>query len=220
MYYPKSQIKTNLYTNGDEYVIELTQSPYTGYYYLISTGRAFTGRTPDDRPNQELIKVEPVIKDEGDFLTVIRPSITTIFSSHNPGAIDAVTSLDYNAAINYAQLKNINIYNPPVKLLPYYNPTLPTSQNYQIGEFQRYFCKKTNEILYIEINKEQFDKLVAKDPQIEFSLYQPFTITWVLTGDKEQVARTNKNIVDLAMIKQKLPRLADYLRFDYTKYYQ
>jgi hypothetical protein len=52
MYYPKSQIKTNLYTNGDEYVIELTKSPYSGYYYLTSTGIAYTGKTPDDRPNQ------------------------------------------------------------------------------------------------------------------------------------------------------------------------
>ena len=60
MYYPKSQIKTNLYTYGDEYVIILTQAAYTGYYFLTSTGQAFTGRTPDDRPNQELTKVDPV----------------------------------------------------------------------------------------------------------------------------------------------------------------
>jgi hypothetical protein len=220
MYYPKSQIKTNLYTNGDEYVIELTQTPYIGYYYLTSTGKAFTGKTPDDRPNQELIKVEPVVKDEVDSSTVVRNSTATILSSHNPGAIESVTSLDYNAAINYAQLKNINIYNPPVKLLPYYNPTLPTSQNYQIGEFQRYFCKQTNQISYIEINQEQFDKLVAKDPQIEFSLYQPFTITWILTGDKEQVRKTNRNIVELASFRQKLPKFGEYLKFDYIKYYQ
>ena len=105
MYYPKSQIKTNLYTNGDEYVIESTQIPYTGYYYLTSTGKAFTGKTPDDKPNQELIPVEPVVKDEGEFLPLTRNLTTTIFSSHNPGAIESVTSLDYNSALNYAQLK-------------------------------------------------------------------------------------------------------------------
>jgi hypothetical protein len=48
MYYPKSQIKPNLYTNGEEYVIESTNSSYIGYYYLTSTGKAFTGRNPDD----------------------------------------------------------------------------------------------------------------------------------------------------------------------------
>ena len=220
MYYPKSQIKTNLYTNGDEYVIESTQIPYTGYYYLTSTGKAFTGKTPDDKPNQELIPVEPVVKDEGEFLPLIRNLTTTIFSSHNPGAIESVTSLDYNSALNYAQLKNINIFDPPIKFIPFYSPVLPTQQDYQVGEFRRYFCKKTNQIQYIEINQEQFDQLVAKDPQIEFSLYLPFFIDWQLTGDEQQVARVNKNSVDLISFQQKLPNLNQYLRFDYTKYYQ
>jgi hypothetical protein len=220
MYYPKSQIKTNLYTNGDEYVIELTQTPYTGYYYLTSTGKAFTGKTPDDRPNQELIKVEPVIKDEGDLSTTLIPSTSAIFSNHNPGAIDVITSLDYNSALDYAQLKNINIFNPQVQLLPYYNPQQPTQQDYQNGEFRRFFCKKTNEILYIEINKDQYDKLIAKDPQILWQLYLPFNITWQLTGDEQQVARVNKNMVELAMKNLKLPKFNLYIKEDYTKYYQ
>jgi hypothetical protein len=220
MYYPKSQIKTNLYTNGDEYVIELTQTPYTGYYYLTSTGKAFTGKTPDDRPNQELIKVEPVIKDEGDLSTTLIPSTSAIFSNHNPGAIDVITSLDYNSALDYAQLKNINIFNPQVQLLPYYNPQQPTQQDYQNGEFRRFFCKKTNEILYIEINKAQYDKLIAKDPQILWQLYLPFNITWQLTGDEQQVARVNKNMVELAMKNLKLPKFNLYIKEDYTKYYQ
>ena len=122
--------------------------------------------------------------------------------------------------MNYAQLKNINIYNPPVKILPYYSPTQPTQQDYQNGEFQRYFCKQTNQILYIEINQEQFDKLVAQDPQIEFSIYQPFTITWILTGNKENVAKVNKNIVELAEKRNRLPKLGEYLKFDYLKYYK
>jgi hypothetical protein len=220
MYYPKSQIKTNLYTNGDEYVIELTQTPYTGYYYLTSTGKAFTGKTPDDRPNQELIKVEPVIKDEGDLSTTLIPSTSAIFSNHNPGAIDVITSLDYNSALDYAQLKNINIFNPQVQLLPYYNPQQPTQQDYQNTEFRRFFCKKTNEVLYIEINKDQYDKLIAKDPQILWQLYLPFNITWQLTGDEQQVARVNKNMVELAIKNLKLPKFNLYIKEDYTKYYQ
>lgn len=55
MYYPKSQIKTNLYTNGDEFVFLSNQQPYTGYYFKTSTGQYFTGKTPDDRPNIEII---------------------------------------------------------------------------------------------------------------------------------------------------------------------
>ena len=219
MYYPKSQIKTNLYTNGDEYVIELTKSPYSGYYYLTSTGIAYTGKTPDDRPNQKLIKVEQV--EGGAEMSPSNKNVTaTILSSDSPGALDAVTFSSYTTVLNYAILKNINIYNSTIKFLPYYSPVQSTLQDYQNGEFQRYFVKKTNGIVYIEINQDQFAKLEAKDPQIEFSLYQPFTITWILTGDKEQVARNNKNIVELAIFRQKLPKFGDYLKFDYIKYYQ
>ena len=39
MYYPKSQIKTNLYTNGVEYILSTTKSGYSGFYYQISTKR-------------------------------------------------------------------------------------------------------------------------------------------------------------------------------------
>jgi hypothetical protein len=203
MYFPKSQITSNLYTNGNEFVLSTTQEIYIGFYFKISTGKIFTGKTPNDRPNIELI---PLISNE-----------------------NILTPLDNNFQSNYSTTTNIFEQNneiyldlkseiPLVKFIPTYSPTLPTSQDYQNGEFQRYFCKKTNEIKYIEINKEQFDKLVAQDPQIEFSLYQPFTITWIISGDKDIVAKTNRNIVELASFRQKLPRLADYLRFDYTKY--
>ena len=33
MYYPKSQIKTNLFTNGNEYFLSTNGESYTGYYY-------------------------------------------------------------------------------------------------------------------------------------------------------------------------------------------
>ena len=54
MYYPKSQITPNLYTNGGEFVYADTQEAYSGYYFKISTGKYFTGRNQDDRPNELL----------------------------------------------------------------------------------------------------------------------------------------------------------------------
>jgi hypothetical protein len=38
-YYPKSQIKPNLYTNGEEYILSTTKEEYKGHYYKISTGK-------------------------------------------------------------------------------------------------------------------------------------------------------------------------------------
>lgn len=47
MYYPLSQIKTNLYTGGNEYALKSNpRTPYIGYYYKTSIGQSFTGKTP------------------------------------------------------------------------------------------------------------------------------------------------------------------------------
>ena len=220
MYYPKSQIKTNLYTYGDEYVIILTQAAYTGYYFLTSTGQAFTGRTPDDRPNQELTKVDPVTKNEGGPLGTLKNSSSPIFSAHNPFASDIINEADILSSLDYAQITNTNIFNPSEVLVPYYIAPTPTEQDYQIGEFRRYFCKKGNEILYLEINKTQYDLLVTKNPSILFSLYGPFNLPWQITGVQEEVEKTNRNIVALTSQRLKLPKFGDYLNNNYLKYYR
>ena len=58
MYYPKSQIKPNLYTNGGEFAYANTNQEYIGYYFKTSTGKYFTGRNQDDRPNDELLSID------------------------------------------------------------------------------------------------------------------------------------------------------------------
>jgi hypothetical protein len=202
MYYPLSQIKTNLYTNGGEYVLFNTKENYTGYYWKTSDGKIYTGKTPQDPPASELI-----LADTNPINPVAQNSnIPVILNQNN---FENTT---------YFNLKNINTFE--ISLTPSYYPTQPTQQDYQIGEFRRYFCKKTNEIQYVEISKDQFDLLVAKDPQILWQLYFPFFIPWNITGTKEQVARVNKNIVELTMKNLRLPRFNDYLKNDYTKYYK
>ena len=49
MYYPKSQIVTNLYTNGQEYIIKSNNEKYIGNYWKTSDGKFFTGKTPEDK---------------------------------------------------------------------------------------------------------------------------------------------------------------------------
>jgi hypothetical protein len=211
MYFPKSQITPNLYTNGSEFF--LNGESYNGYYFKTSKGEYFTGKNTSDLPNSQIFKITNLSFDltpaDGDG------NFTQFVDNYDGYTFDTQIQHPENNFI-YNSLKPQKQYSP----LPYYNPVLPTQQDYQNGEFQRYFCKKTNEIQYIEINLDSYSKLVSKDPQIEFSLYQPFTITWILTGDKQQVAKTNKNIVDLAMKSLRLPKFNLYLKEDYTKYYQ
>lgn len=195
-YYPLSQIKPNLYTNGDEFTLSSTGENYIGYYFKTSDGKYFTGRNQNDLPNQPLSLNTPSLPS----LPLSTPFIENII----------VDNTDYST-INNIDLDKITI-------IPTYAPTFPTQQDYQIGEFRRFFCKKTNEIQYVEIQQEMYTKLVSRDPQVLWSLYFPFNIPWVITGDKEKVARTNRNIVELTMKQFKLPRFNDYLKNDYTKY--
>jgi hypothetical protein len=201
MYYPLSQITSNLYTNGNEFIYLNNRSSYIGYYWKTSSEKYYTGKTPQDLPNDEIIPVSIPSQ------TSITPSDIDInFSYYNEDGISS----------EYIELTN------PVSpsLLPTYSPNIPTQQDYQTGEYRRYFCKKTNEIIYLEINKDTYDKLINKDSTILYQLYQPFNMPWKLTGNKSDIFITNKNITELTSKQQKLPMLSEYLRNDFTKYYK
>ena len=192
MYFPQSQITTGLYTNGGEFQIKNTGQPYIGYYFTTSTGVSYTGRNQNDNP---VLELETLLN----------------ISSTRTNSIEVVTLKEpvYNSL---KQTKNIQIFKPV------YNPNVPTQQDYQIGEYRRYFCKKVNEVIYIEIDKTTFDKLVDQADDIQWSLYQPFDIPWNIVGSKEQVAKVNRDIVLLTMKNLRLPSFDQYLKFDFTKY--
>ena len=199
-YYPLSQITSNLHTNGGEFVYINTLTPYVGFYWKNSKGKYYTGKTPQDVPTQELTAyVDPVNE--------------TFNNANAPSPINKVNYLS-----TYDKLKSIDSFK--VTYAPSFSPTLPTQQDYANGEMRRYFCKKTNEIIYLEVSKDTYDKLVKQDSTILWQLYLPFNLPWQLTGSKEQVYKVNKNIVELTSVKQKLSMLAEYLKMDFTKYYK
>ena len=202
MYYPLSQIITNLYTNGGEYVLLNTKQPYKGYYWKTSQEKIFTGKTPQDTPIEELILIT------NETVNLINVSDTSNIASYY--------NKNDNDSINYLNLTK----QPPPPLPPTYSLNLPTQQDYQIGEFRRLFCKKINELIYLEINIDTYNKLITQDSSIQFQYYQVFNIPWQLTGNKEQVYTTNKNIVELTMKQQKLSQFDKYIKEDYIKYYK
>jgi hypothetical protein len=218
MYYPKSQIKTNLYTSGDEYVPTLGGDPYRGFYYKTSTGQYFTGRTPDDRPNIELSLIIQLPETTPD---INNTSEILIYPDPDPVGITTPDGGEYSLGLTAEYFNLTNSQNSILtQIVPSYIAPTPTQQDYQIGEFRRYFCKKTNEILYLEINKATYDKLIVKDIQYLYSLYEPFNLPWKLTGTKEEVEKVNRNIVELTSERLRLPQLGRYLKDDYLKYYK
>jgi hypothetical protein len=196
MYYPKSQIKTDLYTNGGQYTLSTSNQDYKGYYYEISNGEKYTGRNPQDGPN--ILLTEPL-------------------SINNP-TISNTTTQTPTQQIIYTVNESVSI-SLPNRTIPQFNPTIPTDSDKSLGVFSRYFCKKTNELIYLEINKQTYDQLNNKNPNIAWDLYIPQLVLWQIKGDQEQTYLANKNNVSLLEQKQKWYGFSQYFKEDFSKYY-
>lgn len=205
-YYPKSQIITDLHTNGGEFTTRLNDpsTDYKGYYWKTLSGLFFSGKNPQDNPTQPLYILGP------------NPSI-------NPQNIvlPSVNLMGYSSINAYNKIfKNSSQQTPQDLYLPIYISNTPTSKDYQNMKYERYFCKKANEFSYIEFDKDLYDRLVKQDPKLLYQLYIPFKITWQLMGDRESVYNVNKNMVSLMMKQQKFYFLDQYLKEDYDQYYK
>jgi hypothetical protein len=196
MYYPKSQIKTNLYTNGNEFSLSTTKEGYTGYYYETSTGQQYTGKNPQDGPNISLQQSDsypnPIIENQ----------------STPPEEIVLLQSTDYI---------DPNILT--TRALPVFNPTTPTSQDNQNGQFSRYFCKKNNETRYLEIDQNTYKQLQSRDPKIAWDLYTPAIVLWIIQGNQTQVFNSNKATVQAIETNSKWNGFTQYFQDKFLKYY-
>lgn len=194
-YYPKSQIKTNLYTNGGEFNLSTTKQEYIGSYYEISIGEKYTGKNPEDGPN---IRLTP----QQSNLIIENPPSTL------PLEIIPLQSIEYTPT-NF----------PTIRSIPQFNPTLPTTQDNQNGQFNRYFCKKNNETRYLEIDKNTYQQLQKRDPKIAWDLYTPIIVLWIIQGDQTQVYNSNKATVQAIETNAKWGGFSQYFQDKYLKYY-
>jgi hypothetical protein len=181
MYFPKSQIKSNLYTNGGEYILSTTKENYIGYYYEVSTGQRFTGKTPQDGPNIPLLPPRKNINPE---------------THPDEGPIE-------NTGIRYVDPELFPLQTPiNLRFIPIPNPTLPTDQDNQLGVYTRYFCKKNNELKYMEIDKNTFQLLSTRANNIAWDLYTPVSTLWYLRGNVDSYG-ANKGLISLIEKNQK-----------------
>ena len=205
MYYPKSQVKTNLYTNGGDFTARNSSTLYKGYYYETSDGRYFSGKTPNESPTFELIRVNP---------------------NQSPTNLSEDLQVENIPVDNYYVIENgyltstrlafnLQAPTPPKQAYP-----VPTENDYKLGEFQRYFLKKGNEIKFLEISLEDYRKYINQDRDVIFELYTPIQINWVLTGEKEQVYKINQSIVARTEREQNLPGFTQYFRDRFTQFYK
>ena len=209
MYYPKSQIKTNLYTNGGEYITP-NGKEYKGFYYELSNGDKYTGKSPEDDINLKLTQFQSL----DSVPPGVDPNNYVEFYLEGGKDGDNFQTLDPNYYNSF-----LDPTNDQKRSIPSPIQTLPTQKDKDLGSFPRYFCKKNNENLYIEINKEQFTKLQNRDKTIAWDLYTPLQVIWQIKGDKTQTYNANKNNITLIEQRNKWYGFTKYFKDNFLKYY-
>lgn len=202
MYFPLSQITTDLYTPGDELFTISNAQPYEGFYFKTSDGKFYTGKTPNDGPN--LILVKERIQSETDA------------EVGNPGA--------YTDAANFnvfpPEYANATSIKSDIGLPPSSSINYPTEDDYEVGEYQRYYLKRNNGYSYKEIDFNTFTLYKNKDPQVQYFLYQPITATWNITGEAIDVYKVNKNIIKNVQQNNGWEGFINYFKYRFLKYYK
>jgi hypothetical protein len=198
-YYPKSKIQTNLFSNG-EFSRSSNGSTYIGPYYKLSDGTKYVGINPQSlRYPDELLD-----------LTTPDSTITSeIFTKLQPPTLETLSLNTYS--------QNLKITPTPQKIPTPFYPQ-PTNQDYTTGYFSRYFAKQINASIFIEINQSTFQNLSENNSEYLWQLYNVTSIPWQISGNIENIYKTNQNLVKLAE-KNGFQGLEFYLKNNYTKFY-
>jgi|TARA_B110000495_G_C23041400_1_gene624900 hypothetical protein len=217
MYIPKNRILTNQYSNDRKLVYKTSQEVYIGSYYKTFDGKYFTGKTPNDPPNLELLFVE----DTENSFTPLLPQNKLAYGEA-PTIFDSIDTPGYseNMVITYAGLQGINLDDSTRKFLPYQCYPPPTPNDYEIGSFTRYFSMKINTNSFLELDKKLYDKLNSKNGDYLWEPYLLIIIPWTIAGVESSVNLTNSNIVQLQEKRMKIVGLGRFLKFDFLRYYK
>lgn len=206
-YYPSFAIRPNLNTSGTEFT--LNGQPYSGRYYETYDGRAFTGPTPEQGPN-ELLQRIPIYQSA--------PGLST----------SGLTSRGTKQLASKTGVAPSKTTDPriPGQPNPYYPQ--PLDQDYKKGYITRYFTKKENERGFItEISQDEYNSIVNGTADYDISIYQTATILWKLTGPLRSTRQSQYNVIPgIIDTNQRLTESAnrtflgivDFIGGDYAKF--
>ena len=201
-YYPKNRIITNLYTNGGEFNIKSNSLPYEGYYYKLYNGEFYSGKTPNDGTPQPLV-----------------PTVDNISPNELNPRYNVLTTTPTNEVLDYL---TVIPKLPTDKKLPLTYYPNPTPKDYELGEITRYFVKKINEPLFIEVSSSDYEKIISKDPQYLWEIYLAESLPWSISGNKNTVISTNRNLTELLEYRSKWVGFIKYITLigGFDKFYK
>ena len=207
-YLPKSQVVTNQYSSGKEFT--LNGVDYVGPYYKTSKGEVYTGKTPSDPNTTKLEQYESGITD-----TEAKNAESVPLSGSQEIYPKSYNEYFYQYQNALKKQFRYKAASPPIASSPF-----PTEKQYEVGEFQRFFLKKNNELKYIEVDKNLFDLYTAQDSDVQWQLYSPIRINWVLTGNFVDVFKVNRNLTKLIQEQYDLYGFYASFREKFAKYYE
>ena len=214
-YIPLNKIVTNLTTDGTEYQLS-NGEPYAGRYWKKYTGEAFTGTNPN-APQQSIlfpINPNPAVQPLSESTTNSLLKIDDLGEEQEDGT---EVSPNYQMVVDYININDIDIDTLTKQLPQTFYPN-PQIDFYKIGSFPRYFCVKVNQNIFTEINQDTFNNLIKQDKKWDWQSYTPFKVQWTILGTRANIIRANRNIVTLTEKNLKKKGLAQYLKFNYTKF--
>lgn len=226
-YLPKHYIKTGLFANPGSFLDRETGQGYAGPYYAIATGQYFTGDTPQDPQTREIIPAGTVEQAPG----VEFQEVGVAFN------LDILTLKPGESSNNIQNRENFQIYQPDLvsnylavkkypesyynsKRLPFGVTPVPDENDYSLGEYTRYFCKKVNELTYKELDNTQYVAITQEDPTYLWDQYLAFSLPWLLTGTRQEVGITNRKTVLSRMTTYNLLQFDRFLNQDYLRFYK
>jgi hypothetical protein len=208
MYFPKSQITTNLSTNGKEFKIVNNDEFYTGFYFSTSDGRYYTGKTPQDGNNLLLIREET-----RDSQLELTDSLSNNLNIIPPRILESYNNRSTLPDI----LESKNIISP---VPPQGNIVFPTEEDYETGEYQRYFLKHNINNIYLEVNQATYNNFFNLNPSVQYQLYTAIQISWILVGKPIEVYEINRNIVLLYERENNIRGFFNFFKGRYLKYFR
>ena len=130
MYYPKSQIETNLFTPGQEFSTLSDNKEYIGNYWRTSQGLYYTGTNPQDNNVRVLTQNRKYNN----------PGLGSVDETNDDAEVYVNMLPESYTNANGRRIRNISTL---INSVP-----LPTKTDYTNENFQRYFLKRTTNYSY------------------------------------------------------------------------
>jgi hypothetical protein len=213
MRFPPSQVRSNLTTNGQDFVTT-DGVPYAGFYWELKGKAAYTGKTPESAKLGDQRLLLPY--DDGTF------DQTMLGIPFFKESIDNKTIDPYGTISSFTLYEGMQSRRIPIA-------TIPQLTDYQkkLIRIKRFFLKRNGTFEYMEIDEATFNHIENKTIYA-WDLYSYKSCYWFINGEESNVETANKDTI-LNIERPKLPvptynepwaGFSQYFNQNYLQYYQ